>query len=358
MINILHVIDTTGPGGAETVFLQLIKHLNDTVYAHTVVIRGKGYVYEQLKEIGITPYIVDAKGSFNVKYLFALVKIIFKCRIHLIQSHLLGSNVYCSVAGKLTGRPVIATLHGLVDFDNESYQRAKFGLINFGAKKIVFVSNHLKKLTEAVYKFKKKKTTTIYNGIDLTQYHFSKFSSTSIPVIIGCVGNVRQPKGYDVLIRAVALLADIDLNVIVVGDNKNKLYSSLQILMSDLGVSDKLQFVGFSHDVDNLLKKFDIFVLPSTSEGFSISTIEAMASGIPVIATKSGGPEEIISQGVDGELVNVRSPESLADGIRKLISHPEICEKYVDAAKITVEKKFSISVVVNQYEKLYQSLLR
>jgi len=357
MINILHVIDTTGPGGAETVFLQLIAHLDDDRFNHTVLIRGKGYVYEQLIKMGVRPLIVDAKGSFNLKYLFSLVSIIVRKRIHIIQSHLLGSNVYCSVAGKITRRPVVATLHGLVDFDTESYQHAKFSIINFGAKKIIFVSKHLKKLTESVYKFKDHKTATIYNGIDLRQYKYSEFSSHKTPVLIGCIGNVRRPKGYDVLIRAVALLKDVNLQVIVVGDNKNKLFTELENLMSELNVKEKIQFIGFRYDVDELLKSFDLFVLPSTSEGFSISTIEAMASGVPVIATRSGGPEEIISHGVDGELVDVDSPESLAEGIRKLSLQPQVCNKYVIAAKQTVEKKFSIDVVVKQYEAVYQSLL-
>ena len=66
MINILHTIDTTGPGGAETVFLQLLKNLDPDRYKPVVVIRGKGYVHDQLKKIGIDPYIVNAKGSMNV----------------------------------------------------------------------------------------------------------------------------------------------------------------------------------------------------------------------------------------------------------------------------------------------------
>jgi len=70
MINILHTIDTTGPGGAETVFIQLVSKLNKKKFAAHVVIAGKGWVYDQLRLNGITPVIIDSKGSFNIKYLW------------------------------------------------------------------------------------------------------------------------------------------------------------------------------------------------------------------------------------------------------------------------------------------------
>ena len=98
MKTILHIIDTTGPGGAETVFIDLATRLPKDKYHSIVVIRGKGWVYEELCRRGVQPILLDAKGSFNWRYLLNLIKLIRSNRVDLIQSHLLGASVYCSMA--------------------------------------------------------------------------------------------------------------------------------------------------------------------------------------------------------------------------------------------------------------------
>ena len=94
MKNILHIIDTTGPGGAETVFIDLASKLPKDKYNSIVLIRGKGWVYEELKRRNLEPILMDAKGSFNWRYLNRLMGLIKNERVDLIQSHLLGSNLY------------------------------------------------------------------------------------------------------------------------------------------------------------------------------------------------------------------------------------------------------------------------
>ena len=96
MKTILHVIDTTGPGGAETIFIDLASRLPENKYRSIVVIRGKGWVCEELCRRGIEPLFMDAKGSFNWRSLSGLASLVRKEGVDLIQSHLLGSNVYCS----------------------------------------------------------------------------------------------------------------------------------------------------------------------------------------------------------------------------------------------------------------------
>ena len=95
MKTILHTIDTAGPGGAETVFIDLVTRLPERKYRSVVVIRGKGWVYDELCRRGVKPILLEAKGSFNLRYLFGLRKIVQSEGVDLIQSHLLGTNVYC-----------------------------------------------------------------------------------------------------------------------------------------------------------------------------------------------------------------------------------------------------------------------
>ena len=145
MKTILHTIDTTGPGGAETIFIDLASRLPKEKYRSVVVIRGKGWVYEELCRRGIEPLFMDAKGSFNWRYLADLVSLIRQEGVDVIQSHLLGSNVYCSLAGLITRKPVVATFHGAVDFGGkERLKGVKYSTINAGANSIVAVSGSLR----------------------------------------------------------------------------------------------------------------------------------------------------------------------------------------------------------------------
>ena len=123
---ILHTIDTTGPGGAETVFIDLVTRLPKDIYRSVVVVRGKGWVYEELGRRGVIPILLDSKGSFNLRYLWQLRTIIKREGVDLIQSHLLGTSVYCSLVGLMTGKPVISTFHGSVDIgENERLKRTE-----------------------------------------------------------------------------------------------------------------------------------------------------------------------------------------------------------------------------------------
>jgi len=135
---ILHLIDTTGPGGAETVFIQLADKLRVRGFRSIVVIPGPGWVQEELIKRSIDPYIIPAKGSFTFGFLCKLIRLVKKNQVSLIQSHLLGSNVYAAMAGLITGVPVVATYHGMVDVNpNERFKAMKNKVMQWGIKHYV-----------------------------------------------------------------------------------------------------------------------------------------------------------------------------------------------------------------------------
>ena len=145
MINILHAIDTSGSGGAETVFLNIVTGLDKTRFRSYTVLPGPGWLDSRLRQYGIKPVVLNSKGSFNVKYLLGLAKLVKRLKINLIHSHLFGSNVYCSLVGSILRIPVISTFHGYVDADqSDKLLNLKFKIIEAGSKKIVFVSESLK----------------------------------------------------------------------------------------------------------------------------------------------------------------------------------------------------------------------
>ena len=331
-----------------------------------MLIRGKGWVYEELCRRGIKPLLMDAKGSFNWRYLKGLTSLIRRERVDLIQSHLLGSNVYCSLAGLLTRKPVVATFHGAVDIgENERLKGLKFGAINLGAHCIVAVSDSLREDIVNRTPLKAGKTKVIYNGIktaDFQRAHSDalrqQYGWTREDIIIGCLGNIRSAKGYDILLRTAALLKakSSHFRFVIAGQGKPGLYDDLLKLRSELDLEGDVHFLGFNDDPAGFLSNLDLFLLPSTSEGFSIATIQAMAARLPVIVTRSGGPEEIVTHVENGWLVEPGSPESIAEAVEKLAADRELCAKLANKGKEHALKRFDIETMLAAYGKLYNCL--
>lgn len=368
MINILHAIDTGGPGGAETVFLNIISGLDKTQFQSCAVLPGKGWLSEQLIEKGIDPIFINSKGSFNFKYLFNLARHAKKLNIDIIHSHLFGSNVYCSLIGLFLRIPVISTFHGYVDTDKaDNLLKLKFKIIGAGSKKIVFVSEHLKKYFLNYMNTKPNMTTIIYNGVDTA--HFKPRKTNLLKrelglgdndILIGCIGNIRPPKGYDILLRAAAQVKDVrkDCKFVIAGEGSGALYDELLNLKKELNLQDTVFFLGFRDDPEFLLNNFDIFLLPSTSEGFSISTIEAMACMKPVIATMSGGPEEIIRHNKNGILISPEKPSDITDALIHLLSNEGERKAIASCGYEKLQYKFSSNILVENYEELYRASIR
>ena len=368
MKTILHIIDTTGPGGAETVFIDLVTHLPGDKYRSIVIIRGKGWVYEELCRRGVEPIILDAKGSFNWRYLKSLVGLIRREKVDLVQSHLLGSNVYCSLAGLISRKPVVATFHGAVDIgEKERLKGLKFGAINLGASTIVAVSDSLKHNIVERTPLKRSKICVIYNGINTAEFGRPssavirrQFGWSDSDIIIGSLGNIRTAKAYDILLQAAALLRERVGNVrfVIAGQGKGRLYDDLLRLREELQLGDIVHFLGFNDDPAGFLSNLDIFLLSSISEGFSIATIQAMAAGVPVIVTRSGGPEEIVSHKENGWLVEAGSAMAIVEAIEKLVNEPDLRNTLAAKGQVHARQKFDVQAMLESYQKIYDRLLQ
>ncbi len=365
--NILHIIDTTGPGGAETVFIELLTHLPAEKYHPVVVIRGKGWVYEELCRRGFSPILLDAKGSFNWRYLKNLLALIRRENIDLIQSHLLGSNVYCAIAGLLSRKPVVATFHGQVDIGlYERLKGLKFAALNFGANAIVAVSDNLRQDIISRTPLRVSKTRVVYNGIDTAAFQRPRsdvlrqqFGWHDDDIIIGSLGNIRTAKAYDVLLHAAARLkhSEAKYRFVIAGQGKAGLYDDLLALRKQLALEDTVHFLGFNDDPAGFLANLDLFLLSSTTEGFSIATIQAMVSGLPVIVTRSGGPQEIVTHNVNGWMIAPGEAQAIAEAVEKVSQDAALKQRLAEQGRQHALATFDISAMLNGYESIYQQLL-
>jgi glycosyltransferase involved in cell wall biosynthesis len=144
---------------------------------------------------------------------------------------------------------------------------------------------------------------------------------------------------------------------VIAGEGSGKIYDDVLALRDQLGLQHKVTFLGLRTDVAEIMRSLDVYVLSSTTEGFSIACIEAMASGTPVVATRSGGPEEILEDERSGLLVPVRNPDAMAGAVDRITSDRNLAANLVAGARIRVTSRYTLDSMLNSYEALFESLL-
>jgi hypothetical protein len=262
---------------------------------------------------------------------------------------------------------VVSTFHGLPDIPSGGpLVRLKRWILRGKRNHLVFVSESLRDALKWSARPCGNPPAVIPNGVDCSVFRMGRSGALrrelgleeNVP-LLGALGNVRPSKRYDLLLEAFAQVkARMPLaHLVVAGQAKGALYEDLLGLRSALGLEGFVHFLGFREDVPQVLQAIDLFVLSSGDEGFSLATVQAMATGLPVVATRCGGPEEILEDGVTGRLVSVDDPMSLADGILEVLSLPDRGEALGKAARERAVSRFSVDTMVRQYEALYRRCL-
>ncbi len=366
MISVVHLIDTGGPGGAETVFLHCATRLDPMRFASTAVIDSDHWLAQQVRACGHEPRIESAQGSFNIGYLRRIAAIARSVKADVICAHLYGSAIYASAVGILTGIPVISVFHGGADIaSHDRFTSLKTSIIRRGSRRAVFVSRSLRDELRSVLKIPDSRSTIIANGIDTEAFRPGRDDSIrrtlDLPadaILVGAIGNIRVAKDYGNLLHAARALVDRSdrFRVVIAGQYGGTLADDLMRLRSQLGLEQRVFFLGLRADVATVLHNLDLFVLSSRSEGFSIACVEAMACGIPVVATRCGGPEEILDART-GILVPTGSPGALADAIDRVAQSPELARELSQAALVRARREFSLETMLSRYAALIETVV-
>jgi glycosyltransferase involved in cell wall biosynthesis len=175
--------------------------------------------------------------------------------------------------------------------------------------------------------------------------------------IIGVVAALERRKGHDVLLRALACLREAvpRLRCLICGDGSER--ASLERLADELGVRDVARFLGEQRQVADVLAALDVFVQPSRYEGLGVALLEAMAAGLPVVASRVGGIPETVQAGRTGLLVPAEDPEALAAAITELLRDPDRAARMGAEGRKRVLAEFSMEAMTDRYERLYQNLI-
>jgi glycosyltransferase involved in cell wall biosynthesis len=368
-IKILHISESSETGGAETVVWDIVTHLDQTGFDSIVVLLKTGWLKEKLEESGISPILLESYRSYDIGFLMRLCSTIRRYGVDLIHSHLPDANAYSCLAGFWTGVPVLATYHGmLAGVGGERFSdRAKLFLVRNLAKNSVAVSDVLRRELIEKAHFPPDRVQRIYNGVEWERFDrrfdaAAKKSQLRIgpdDKVVGMVANLKPTKGYEYFVRCCQILAKEfeKIKFLIIGEGSEEFENKITQEVRKRGLENQVLFLGFRDDIAELLQILDVFVLSSLSEGMSLSVVEAMGVGLPVVATKSGGPEELIEDGKTGFLVPLRDEKSLAEKVSLLLKEKELANSIGMSGKSSVREKFNIRAMIENYKNAYRFCL-
>lgn len=365
-IRILHFIETGGLGGAETAAVDLAVGLSkDRFESDLASLHGGAWLEDRAKQVGIPFHVISSGGSFDWRLIGGLIGLMRKGKFDLLQTHLMDSNFYGSVAGFLGRFPVVAVEHGDAHHPGKTdIRKLKPKTIARLADEWVAVSKFTKDALVKRFNVPEKKVRVIPNGIRTSIFDKKTGNLThedlGLPegsFVVGAVGSLYPVKGHRYLIEAVARVSEKHPNVhlVIAGDGKEK--DGLIELSRNLGISDKVHLPGRRSDVPDLLKLFDVFVLPSESEAHPLSLCEAMASGLPVVASNVGGVPEVIENRKTGILTGVGDVEALAKAVSELIESSELRGRLGNQAVERIREEYSMERMLERYSRLYTDVL-
>ena len=352
-------------GGGPTHMFELVTYLNNSFEKYVACPIQKPFynMYEE-KNIKIFPLPVR---TFSLFKFIELVRFTKNNNIDIIHSHGKGAGIYSRLLGFLTRSPVVHTFHG-IHYKKYSYGKQKFYLITERwlsklTKRIINVSDAEHEEGLRLKLFSKLKARVIYNGIDIKRLLGSTVDKklknliNSIKkdnILICTVARFDYVKGIDVAIQTMKCLKKYHKNFkyILIGDGELKEEIIKEI--NDCRMNSQILLLGFRDDVPGILKMMDIYLSSSRGESMSLTLLEAMSTGLPIVATDIPGNRDLVKNGL---LVRSEDPIDIASKINMLINNPELKNKLSKNGKVDVKESYTLEKMIRNTENLYNELL-
>ncbi|MEM1145507.1 MAG: glycosyltransferase [Pseudomonadota bacterium] len=364
MIRVMHVVLGLNIGGLETFVADLSSHYSDSVESLIVCLRGPQSTFKEVPSAEVI--FLNGPDKLSLSFVRRLASIIREREIDVVHTHNQGPHLYGALAGRLTGRAVVHTKHGR----NYPKRKKKVWLNRVATlftNRVIAVSEDSSRVAREIERVPERKLATILNGIDTEKYVPRPSTGTlraelglepDTP-LIGIVARLSRVKNHPLLFRSMLEFKrqNLPLALCVVGDGPQG--KALHGLVDELELQDSVFFLGAHSEVELLYREFDVFVLSSTSEGISLTLLEAMSCALPVVATRVGGNPEVVIDNATGLLVG-EDHEQLADALRTLTVAEGCAQRRREMGEKGREramKVFSMDQTARAYVNEYNSLL-
>lgn len=363
---VFHLITRLLKGGAEAKTIETVLGLEDYEF---VVGHGAEYDPEQvlrLEKEGVKTHRLKSIRHYNpvtaVIGVGAVARYLEKHDFDIVHTHSTEAGIIGRFAASIANVPiVIHTVHGVpfASDRNDILNRFVLYCERAAARRTDCLITNADAIAEEYLTRdigRENQYRTVYSGIHLDDFHQATpaedVSGDGIRIVM--VGRLADGKGFEDLITAVEQLPRDKISVYFVGDGPLK--DQLQKEIDERGLSDTIHLLGYRTDIPEILAACDIFVLPSYREGTPRVITEAMASGLPVVATNIAGVPEQIEDGVNGILIEPGDVNTLVAGLQQLIESPELRQQYAASSRERVER-FSIQQMLTDIDSIYQDLL-
>lgn len=350
-LRVLHVAQQLQIGGMEKLLVEFARHVDRQRFdLHFLSLSSRGGVAEEIAACGWPVTALDEPNGLRPGLVWRLARIFHREHVDVVHTHNIKPHLYSVPAARLAAVPaVIQTRHG------QSYQASwrritAFRLATLFTDHVVCVSQDSRQRS-ARLGIARRKLCTVWNGIDIARFPYQGPCAGG-PVVT--VARLSPEKDMQTLIRAAAIaVARIpSFRLEVAGDGP--CFAELEQLAAALGVRGQVRLLGKVEDVPGLLARASLFVLPSLTEGISLTLLEAMAAGLPVVATAVGGTPEVVLEGKTGWLVTPGDAEALAARMCGVLESPALGLAMGRCGHDRVEQHFDVRRMVRQYEDLYQ----
>jgi glycosyltransferase involved in cell wall biosynthesis len=367
-VRLLQLIDQLGDAGAENLLYTFAGGIDRSRFdLHVCALRpwSQPKIVPALRALGFPVLELNQHHAYDLPVLLTLVNYIRRHRIDIIHTHLLASDVMGRVAGFLTRRPVVSTIHNArVDLDREPrhQQWMERWSARLWCRRLIVVSALLRDEIAEWFGVPRSRVLIIPNGVDTERFRpppgfdpgvvKHELLGGDYPMVTNVARLVPQ-KAQHVLVEAAAQLAPTypDARFVLVGDGP--LRDEIRELAAARGISDRVVLTGIRTDIPQILAASDVFVLSSQWEGMPISLLEAMSAGAPAVATDVGGVGQVLQNGETGLLVPPGDPAALAVAIAACLDAPEPARQRATAAQAMMVQTYGMRAMIRKWEAVY-----
>jgi glycosyltransferase involved in cell wall biosynthesis len=361
-LRVLQVVLSLNPGGTEHLVVDLVSGLAGGVDSVVCCLDERGLWGDDLAGRGIPVLALGRRPGWQPRLATSIAAIVRDFDIDLLHCHHYTPFVYGQLAALLCRmRPTLYTEHGRLSDSPPSLKRRLLNpaLTRF-AEAIFAVSEDLRRhmIAEGL---PARRIRVIYNGVEPGRLPSdrdradarARLGLSRDAFVVGSVGRLDPVKDFSALLRAFAALPPMTPPAVlaIVGDGPAS--APLKEEAGRLGVGERTRFLGYRADVRAVLPACDVYVNSSVHEGVSLTILEAMAAGLPVVASRVGGTPEIVEHGRTGFLVPPRSPAALAQEIARLAGDPDARKAFGDAGRARLERSFTIERMIDEYRREY-----